>query len=143
MVGDNKRCVPSFVDVSPRFHREARAGGGRTGILQAGGNAFDAAVARQAVRAVTDFPNNAIGDGAVVLVYSAGEQKVYSVNAEPCAPRLATIEWYAKNNGARFLMNDGLLAGGIVCVVDAWYTLLARWATMSFAQVSYCNRPWN
>ena len=30
---------------------------------------------------------------------------------------------------------DGLLSGGIPGVVDAWYTLLDRWGTMSFEQV--------
>ena len=59
-------------------------------ILQAGGNAFDAAVAGQAALAVTDFADNGVGSDAVVLVYVAGEKKVYSVNAEPPAPGLAT-----------------------------------------------------
>ncbi|HXY03533.1 MAG TPA: gamma-glutamyltransferase family protein, partial [Terriglobales bacterium] len=59
----------------------------------------------------------------------------YSVNAEPCAPKLATIDWYEKNNGGRLPENDGLLSGGLPCVVDAWYTLLDRWGTMSFGEV--------
>jgi gamma-glutamyltranspeptidase / glutathione hydrolase len=105
------------------------------GILHAGGNAFDAAVGGQAALAVTDFPNNGVGGDAVVLVYSAREKKVYSVNAEPRAPKLATIDWYEKNNGGKIPESDGLLAGGLPCVVDAWYTLLERWGTMSFAQV--------
>ena len=101
-------------------------------ILQAGGNAFDAAVAGQAALAVTDFPMNGAGSDAVVLVYNAGEKKVYSVNAEPRAPKLATIEWYEKNNGGKLPQSDGLLAGGLPGVVDAWYILLDRWGTMSF-----------
>ena len=48
-----------------------------------GGNAFDAAVGGQAALAVTDFSLNGLGSDAVLLVYSAREQKVYSVNAEP------------------------------------------------------------
>src|SRR5207302_3811840 len=35
-------------------------------ILQAGGNAFDAAVAGQAALGVTDFPMNGVGSDAVV-----------------------------------------------------------------------------
>src|SRR5712691_8109645 len=61
-------------------------------ILQASGNAFDAAVAGQAALAVTDFPMNGVGGDAVVLVYNARERKVYSVNAGPRAPKLATID---------------------------------------------------
>src|SRR2546430_6154079 len=68
-------------------------------------------------------------------LYQAREKKVYSVNAEPRAPKLATIEWYEKNNGGKLPDSDGLLAGGLPGVVDAWYILLDRWGTMSFAQV--------
>jgi gamma-glutamyltranspeptidase / glutathione hydrolase len=104
-------------------------------ILDAGGNAFDAAVGGQAALAVTDFSLNGMGSDAVLLVYNAREKKVYSVNAEPKAPKLATIEWYEKNNGGKIPESDGLLSGGLPGVVDAWYTLLDRWGTMSFEQV--------
>jgi len=104
-------------------------------ILDAGGNAFDAAVAGQAALAVTDFSLNGIGSDAVLLVYDSREKKVYSINAEPRAPKLATIAWYEKNNGGKIPESDGLLSGGIPGVVDAWYILLERWGTMSFEQV--------
>ena len=104
-------------------------------ILGAGGNAFDAAVAGQAALAVTDFPSNGVGSDAVVLLYDAREKKVFSINAEPRAPKLATIVCYEKNNGGKIPVNDGLLSGGLPGVVDAWYLLLDRWGTMSFGQV--------
>ncbi len=104
-------------------------------ILDAGGNAFDAAVAGQAALGVTDFSLNGVGSDAVLLVYDSREKKVYSINAEPRAPKLATIEWYEKNNGGKIPESDGLLSGGIPGVVDAWYILLDRWGTMNFAQV--------
>jgi gamma-glutamyltranspeptidase / glutathione hydrolase len=104
-------------------------------ILDAGGNAFDAAVGGQAALGVTDFSLNGVGSDAVLLIYNAREKKVYSVNAEPRAPKLATIEWYQKNNGGKIPESDGLLSGGLPGVVDAWYTLLDRWGTMSFEQV--------
>ncbi len=104
-------------------------------ILAKGGNAFDAAVGGQAALAVTDFSLNGLGSDAVLLIYNARDKKVYSVNAEPRAPKLATIEWYEKNNGGKIPESDGLLSGGLPGVVDAWYTLLDRWGTMSFEQV--------
>src|SRR5215510_14954107 len=52
-------------------------------ILDAGGNAFDAAVAGQAVLGLTDFADNGVGSDAVALVYSSQEKEVYSINAEP------------------------------------------------------------
>ena len=104
-------------------------------ILAEGGNAFDAIVGGQAALAVTDFPLNGVGSDAVILVYSAREKRVISINAEPRAPKLANIDWYEKNNGGKIPDSDGLLSGGIPGVVDAWYILLDRWGTMSFAQV--------
>jgi gamma-glutamyltranspeptidase/glutathione hydrolase len=104
-------------------------------ILQAGGNAFDAAVGGQAALAVTDFALNGVGSDAVILLYDAKSKNVVSINAEPRAPRLATIEWHQKNNDAKLPSSDGLLSGGIPGVVDAWCLLLDNWGTMSLEQV--------
>jgi len=104
-------------------------------ILAEGGNAFDAIVGGQAALAVTDFPLNGVGSDAEILLYSARDHRVVSINAEPRAPKLATIDWYEKNSGGQIPDSDGLLSGGIPGVVDAWYLLLDRWGTMSFAQV--------
>jgi gamma-glutamyltranspeptidase / glutathione hydrolase len=104
-------------------------------ILEAGGNAFDAAVAGQAVLALVNPESNGFGADAVVLVYNAREKKVHSINAEGTAPKLATIEWYNKNNGGRIPNSDGLLSASLPGVIDAWYIMLDRWGTMTFAQV--------
>ena len=104
-------------------------------ILEAGGNAFDAIVAGQAVLGVVDAAMNGIGSDAVILIYDAKTKKVVSLNAEGTAPKLATIEWYKKNNGGKLPQSDGLLAGTVPGMVDAWYILLDRWGTMSFEKV--------
>src|SRR5205807_8921422 len=92
-------------------------------ILQSGGNAFDAAVGGQAALAVTDFALNGVGSDAVILLYDARTKKVFSINAEPRAPKLATIEWHKHHNDGKLPSSDGLLSGGIPGVVDAWYLL--------------------
>jgi len=104
-------------------------------MLEAGGNAFDAAVAGQAVLALVDPSLNGYGSDAVVLVYDAKTKKVISINAEGTAPKLATIQWYNEHNGGKLPVSDGLLSATVPGVVDAWFTLLDRWGTMSFAQV--------
>jgi gamma-glutamyltranspeptidase/glutathione hydrolase len=104
-------------------------------ILEAGGNAFDAAVAGQAVLALVNPESNGLGADAVILVYHAGEKQVYSINAEGTAPRLATIEWYQQNNGGTIPDSDGLLCASLPGVIDSWYIILDRWGTMTFAQV--------
>jgi gamma-glutamyltranspeptidase / glutathione hydrolase len=104
-------------------------------ILESGGNAFDAIVAGQAVLALVNPESNGLGSDAVILVYHAGEKQVYSINAEGTAPKLATIEWYNQNNGGKIPNSDGLLCASLPGVIDAWYVLLDRWGTMTFAQV--------
>src|SRR5437867_182340 len=104
-------------------------------ILDSGGNAFDAIVAGQAVLALVNPESNGLGADAVILVYHAGEKQVYSINAEGTAPRLATIDWYNQNNGGKIPNSDGLLSASLPGVIDAWYILLDRWGTMTFAQV--------
>jgi gamma-glutamyltranspeptidase/glutathione hydrolase len=104
-------------------------------ILRAGGNAFDAIVAGQAVLGIVDMPNNGVGSDAVLLIYDARAKKVFSLNAEGTAPKLATIEWYKANRDGKIPVNDTLLSGTVPGVVDAWYLLLDRWGTMSFADV--------
>ncbi len=104
-------------------------------ILEAGGNAFDAAVAGQAVLALVDPAMNGYGADAVILVYDAKTRTVVSINAEGPAPRLATVEWYQKNREGRIPVNDSLLSAIVPGVVDAWYVLLDRWGTMTFDEV--------
>jgi len=104
-------------------------------ILHSGGNAFDAAVAGQAVLSLVDAGNNGIGSDAVLLVYDSRSRKVFSVNAEGTAPRLATIEWYQANQDGKLPNSEGLLSGTVPGVVDAWYILLDRWGKLSFGEV--------
>ena len=104
-------------------------------IMDAGGNAFDAAVAGQAVLALVDPGSNGLGSDAVLLVYDAKSKEVFSINAEGTAPKLATIEWYEQNNDAKIPRSDGLLSASIPGVIDAWYLLLDRWGTMTFEEV--------
>src|SRR2546425_6206116 len=104
-------------------------------ILLAGGNAFDAAVAAQAVLGQVDPAMNGVGSDAELLLYDAKTKQVVSINAEGPAPRLATIDWYKKNNGGKLPTSDGLLSAIVPGTVDAWYILLDRWGTMTLAQV--------
>src|SRR5882724_8422604 len=104
-------------------------------ILEAGGNAFDAIVGGQAVLGQVAPSANGLGSDAVLLVYDAAHKKVWSINAEGVAPKLATIQWYQKNHNGKLPLNDTLLAATIPGAVDTWYILLSRWGTKSFAEV--------
>src|SRR5580658_7716073 len=104
-------------------------------ILQAGGNAFDAIVAGQAVLGLVQPSLNGLGSDATLLIYSAKDNKVYSLNAEGTAPKLATIEWYKTHQGGKIPVNDTLLSATVPGVMDAWYIMLSKWGTKRFADV--------
>jgi gamma-glutamyltranspeptidase/glutathione hydrolase len=103
-------------------------------ILHDGGNAFDGIVAGQAVLGVVQPSANGLGSDAQLLIYDAKAKKVWSLNAEGTAPKLATIDWYKTHNGGKLPVDDGLLSGTVPGVVDAWYVMLSRWGTRSFAE---------
>ena len=104
-------------------------------VLRNGGNAFDAIVAGQAVLGVMLPALNGLGSDAELLVYDAKLKKVVSINAEGTAPKLATIEWYKTNREGKIPVNDSLLSGTVPGVVDAWYILLSKWGTKTFAEL--------
>ena len=103
-------------------------------ILHDGGNAFDGIVAGQAVLGVVQPSANGLGSDAQLLIYDAKAKKVWSLNAEGTAPKLATIDWYKTHNGGKLPVDDGLLSGTVPGVVDAWYVMLSRWGTRSLAE---------
>jgi gamma-glutamyltranspeptidase/glutathione hydrolase len=78
---------------------------------------------------------NGLGSDATLLIYDAKAKKVFSLNAEGTAPKLATIEWYKTNQDGKIPVDDSLLSATVPGVVDAWYILLSRWGTRKFADV--------
>jgi gamma-glutamyltranspeptidase/glutathione hydrolase len=104
-------------------------------VLRAGGNAFDAIVAGQAVLGLVQPSLNGLGSDATLLIYDAKAQKVWSLNAEGTAPKLATIEWYKANQGGKIPVNDSLLSGTVPGVVDAWTIMLSKWGTKTYAEL--------
>ena len=104
-------------------------------VLAAGGNAFDAIVAGQAVLGIVHPDANGVGSDAVLLVYDAKARKVWSLNAEGTAPKLATIEWYRKNKEGKIPIDDTLLSATVPGVIDAWYILLSKWGTRTFGEL--------
>src|SRR5262245_23533320 len=115
--------------------RKPQASQAAEAVLRAGGNAFDAAVAALAVLCVVDPHMTGVGGDAEILIYAAGERKVWSINAAGTAPALATIEWFERNADGRIPPNDGLLCASLPTVIDACYTLLDRWGTMTFVEL--------
>ena len=103
-------------------------------ILAREGNAFDAGVAALLVGGVVEQDLYGLGGEALVLVYPRDSGKVVSVVGQGWAPKGATIDWY-KARGKN-LNGKGLDPAVVPGALHAALTVLERWGTMSFEQVS-------
>ena len=103
-------------------------------ILIRGGNAFDAGVTAMLVGGVIEQDLYGLGGESLVLVYPAADGKVTSVVAQGWAPRGASIEWYESRG--RDLFGEGLDPAVVPGALHGVLTVLERWGTMSFEQVS-------
>ena len=102
-------------------------------LLQ-GGNAFDAGVTALLVGGVVEQDLYGLGGEALILVYPAAEGEVTSVVAQGWAPKGASIEWYESRG--RDLLGEGLDPAVVPGALHGALTVLERWGTMSFEQVS-------
>ena len=103
-------------------------------ILLKGGNAFDAGVAAMLVGGIVEQDLYSLGGEGLILVYPQKEHKVVSIVGQGWAPKGATIEWYQQQN--KTLNGSGLDPAVVPGAVHAALTVLERWGTMTFEQVS-------
>ncbi len=103
-------------------------------MLQRGGNAFDAGVAALLVGGVVEQDLYGLGGEALVLVYPNSERKVTSITGQGWAPAGATIAWYQERE--KDLAGAGLNPAVVPGALHAALTVLERWGTMSFEEVS-------
>jgi gamma-glutamyltranspeptidase/glutathione hydrolase len=103
-------------------------------ILQRGGNAFDAGVAAMLVGGVVEQDLYGLGGEGLVLVYPQKEKKVISVVGQGWAAKAATIDWYLERN--KTLQGEGLDPAVVPGAIHAALTVLERWGTLRFEDVS-------
>jgi gamma-glutamyltranspeptidase/glutathione hydrolase len=103
-------------------------------ILTRGGNAFDAGVAALLVGGVVEQDLYSLGGEALALVYPRNSGKVTAVVGQGWAPKGATIDWYLARR--KTLDGAGLDPAVIPGALHAALTVLERWGTMSFEDVS-------
>ena len=104
------------------------------GILEKGGNAFDAAVATGFALQCVEPHLNGPGGEAPILVHSAAKKKVEVICGQGVAPQAATIAAFDKL-GLDLIPGTGLLPATVPGAFDAWMVLLRDYGTMTLAQV--------
>jgi len=103
-------------------------------ILLRGGNAFDAGVAAMLTGGVVEQDLYSLGGEGLVLVYPRTDAKVTAIVGQGWAPKAATIDWYTSRG--KTLEGAGLDPAVVPGTLHAALTVLERWGTMSFEEVS-------
>ena len=98
------------------------------GILQAGGNAFDAAIAAAAVIAVVEPNTNQVGGDVFALCLPTGRDEVVAINASGPAPAAD-----APGNYPQGIPTKGASASTVPGAVHAWETITRSFGSMPMA----------
>ena len=101
-------------------------------VLQAGGNAVDAAVAAGAVLTVVEPWSGQLGGDAFLLVASAERKTITAINGSGAAPLAATLDRYLPEGR---IPESGWLAATVPGLVDAWQVALERQGTMPLGRL--------
>ena len=104
------------------------------GILERGGNAFDAAVAAGFVLQVVEPHLNGPGGEVPMLLYGAERDDVVVVCGQGPAPAAAQPARFAEL-GLDLIPGTGLLAACVPGAFDAWMLLLRDFGTLGLADV--------
>src|SRR5690606_34449504 len=98
-------------------------------ILQAGGNAVDAAIATVATLCVVEPTSTGVGGDAFALIWIEAEGQLYGLNASGPAPAGLTAEW-VREQGHEQMPTLGGIPVTVPGSVRGWQRALERFGTM-------------
>ncbi len=107
-------------------------------ILDAGGNAVDAAVAAAATLGVTDPFSCGIGGGGFMLIYSARDRRVIAIDHRELAPASFHPGIFLDAEGKAMEWKAAVPNGisvGVPGTVRGWHEALSRYGTMGLDKV--------
>ncbi len=130
--GEQMRAPPQAAIASA--HPLATAAGME--ILEAGGNAFDAAVAVSAALAVVEPRGSGMGGGGFYLLHRAVDRHEVMIDAREMAPAAATRDMFLESDGTAAARRslDTALAAGIPGEPAGWAHLAERYGRLPLAQ---------
>jgi gamma-glutamyltranspeptidase/glutathione hydrolase len=104
------------------------------GILEAGGNAADAACAMGFALQVLEPTQNGPGGEVPILIYDARQERSFVISGQGVAPAAATPDAF-RAQGVEWIPPDGFLAATVPGALDAWCQLLERFGTRRLEDV--------
>jgi gamma-glutamyltranspeptidase/glutathione hydrolase len=104
-------------------------------MLQAGGNAVDAAIATAAVMTIVEPCSNGLGSDAFAILWDGKE--LHGLNASGCAPQAWTPEYFRAKYGAdaKTPPKRGWDSVTVPGAVSAWMALSSRFGKLPFADL--------
>jgi gamma-glutamyltranspeptidase/glutathione hydrolase len=128
----NRPCVMGVTHtVAAGHYMSAQAG---LQMLEAGGNAIDAAVAAGIATGVLEGIHVSIGGVAPILIWLADRGEAVTISGLGCWPKKASAEYFQKHHGGKIPV--GVERTVVPAAPDAWITALEKYGTMSFAEVA-------
>ena len=103
-------------------------------VLEAGGNAFDAAVATGLTLQVVEPHLNGLGGEVPVIAHHAGRGETFVLCGQGTAPAAATPEAFA-GLGLDLVPGSGLLAACVPGAFGAWMLMLREFGTLRLRDV--------
>src|SRR5512146_808053 len=103
-------------------------------VLQAGGNAADAAIATAAALNVTEPTSTGLGGDAFALFYEATTRRVTALNGSGRAPRALTLERLQKEGLGQSLPWEHPYTITVPGAAAAWCDLVERFGRLPLAQ---------
>jgi len=107
-------------------------------VLQAGGNAVDAAIATAAVITMTEPCSNGLGSDAFAIVWDPASRQLLGLNASGLAPAAWTLDYFRSRYGDDLARTRPVRGWDTVTVPGAiagWGLLHSRLGRLSFADV--------
>src|SRR5690242_4836588 len=126
---EQARSYPNGVVATPHY----LASSAGLAMLASGGNAVDAALAANLVLGVVTPYMCGVGGDLLAIVWDGDVNAYRGVGR---APATATLEQVRADSESGAMPTFGPHACTVPGAVDGWFTLLERWGTRSFAQVS-------
>jgi gamma-glutamyltranspeptidase/glutathione hydrolase len=103
-------------------------------IMKKGGNAVDAAIAANAALGLMEPTGNGIGGDLYAIVWDAGSQGLYGLNASGRSPQSLTLDWF-KKNGYEQVPPYGPLPVSVPGAVDGWFELHGRVGRLTMTDI--------